>query len=105
MPRRQRIGSGGLIFDVINRGAKRSCLFENASDYSACENLIAESRRRVQIPLLAYCLMPNHWHDDHFLRVCRYVERNPLRAGLVKSALEWRWCICGVASSFTRTVC
>ncbi len=27
----------------------------------------------------------------HFLTVCRYVERNPLRAGLVVRAEEWRW--------------
>lgn len=30
--------------------------------------------------------------DDHFLTVCRYVERNPLRAGLVSRAFDWRWC-------------
>jgi putative transposase len=30
--------------------------------------------------------------DDHFLTVCRYVERNPLRANLVKSARSWPWC-------------
>ena len=29
--------------------------------------------------------------DDHFLTVCRYVERNPLRAGLVTRAEEWPW--------------
>ena len=29
--------------------------------------------------------------DDHFLTVCRYVERNALRANLVKRAEEWRW--------------
>ncbi|MGB2984970.1 MAG: transposase [Phycisphaerae bacterium] len=29
--------------------------------------------------------------DDHFLTVCRYVERNPLRAGLVDSVANWRW--------------
>jgi putative transposase len=29
--------------------------------------------------------------DDHFLRVCRYVERNALRAGLVRRAEEWPW--------------
>jgi putative transposase len=29
--------------------------------------------------------------DDHFLTVCRYVERNPLRAGLVARAEAWRW--------------
>jgi putative transposase len=29
--------------------------------------------------------------DEHLLRVCRYVERNALRANLVKSAEAWRW--------------
>lgn len=29
--------------------------------------------------------------DAHFLRVCRYVERNPLRAGLVTHAERWPW--------------
>lgn len=29
--------------------------------------------------------------DEHFLTVCRYVERNALRANLVKRAEDWRW--------------
>ena len=29
--------------------------------------------------------------DDHFLTVCRYVERNALRAALCARAEEWRW--------------
>ncbi len=29
--------------------------------------------------------------DEHFLVVCRYVERNALRAGLVDRAEDWRW--------------
>ena len=29
--------------------------------------------------------------DGHFLTVCRYVERNPLRANLVRKAEDWRW--------------
>ena len=29
--------------------------------------------------------------DDHFYTVARYIERNPLRAGLVASAESWRW--------------
>ncbi|WP_010586683.1 transposase [Schlesneria paludicola] len=29
--------------------------------------------------------------DAHFLTVCRYVERNAVRAGLVKQAEDWRW--------------
>jgi putative transposase len=30
--------------------------------------------------------------DAHFLTLCRYVERNALRAGLVARAEDWRWC-------------
>ena len=29
--------------------------------------------------------------DRHFLIVCRYVERNPVRAQLVEKAEEWDW--------------
>jgi putative transposase len=29
--------------------------------------------------------------DDHFVTVARYVEGNPVRAGLVESATEWCW--------------
>jgi putative transposase len=28
---------------------------------------------------------------EHFLTVCRYVERNALRANLVREAQKWRW--------------
>ncbi len=30
-------------------------------------------------------------HDEHFLSVARYVEWNPLRAGLMARAEDWRW--------------
>ena len=29
--------------------------------------------------------------DERLYTVCRYVERNPLRAGLVRKAENWRW--------------
>jgi putative transposase len=29
--------------------------------------------------------------DDHLPTLLRYIERNPLRAGLVERAQEWRW--------------
>ncbi len=29
--------------------------------------------------------------DEHFLTVCRYVERNPVRANLVERGEDWRW--------------
>jgi putative transposase len=30
--------------------------------------------------------------DDHLLSLLRYVERNPLSAGLVEQAQVWHWC-------------
>ncbi len=30
--------------------------------------------------------------DDYFVALCRYVEANALRAGLVERAEEWQWC-------------
>ena len=30
-------------------------------------------------------------HDAHYLRLCRYVERNPVRARLVACAEDWPW--------------
>src|SRR5205085_11259175 len=30
--------------------------------------------------------------EHHFLVLCRYVERNPLRANLMERAQDWPWC-------------
>src|SRR5687768_12060974 len=62
MPFRRQLGTAGLIFHVLNRSAKRAELFSRPSHYREFENLIIEARRQMEISLLAYCLMPNHWH-------------------------------------------
>jgi putative transposase len=97
------------------------------------------AQARTAVPLLAWCLMPNHIHlvvrpvsdgdlsrwmhwvltaqtqrhrvrykstgriwqgryksipvqsDRHLVMLLRYVERNPVRAGLVARARDWRW--------------
>jgi len=38
--------------------------------------------------------------DEHFLTVCRYVERNAVRGNLVKSAQQWGWG--GLAKRFAK---
>ena len=141
MGRPLRHAPGGLVYHVLNRANGRLAIFARDGDYEAFERILGEAVPRVAMRLLAYCLMPNHWHlllwpradgdlsrfvgwltlthtqrwhahhhttgsghlyqgrfksfpvqdDGHFLTVCRYVERNPLRAGLVPRAELWRW--------------
>jgi putative transposase len=42
--------------------------------------------------------------DPHFLSVCRYVERNPLRAGLVSRAEDWPWSSLGQRREFCHLI-
>jgi putative transposase len=141
VPPRAQNRTGGFVYHVLNRAAKRSTLFTGTEDYQAFERVLHEAAGRTEMRILAYCIMPNHWHlvvwpesakqlsqfmhwltlthahrwqkfrktvgtgavyqarykalpiqtDGHFLNVCRYVERNALRAGLVQLAQDWQW--------------
>jgi putative transposase len=125
----------------MNRSANHLTLFNTPADYETFLRVMIETSARVTVPLLVYCLMPNHWHlvlwsrtdgdiskylqwltgthaqrwrvaagsigrgavyqgrfrsvpvqtDIHLVRLCGYVERNALRAGLVGRAELWRW--------------
>jgi len=141
MGRPLRASQGGWVYHVLNRANARQPIFDKPEDYEAFERILAEGVERYDMRLLAYCLLPNHWHllvwpkedgdlsrfmawvtlthtqrwhahrdsagtghvyqgrfksfpvqeDEHFYTVCRYVERNALRAKLVKRAEGWRW--------------
>ena len=62
MPRRRRTAIPGVIFHVINRGARKGSLFEAKTDYLAFERLLRKTIDRFDVAVFAYCLMPNHWH-------------------------------------------
>jgi putative transposase len=126
---------------VLNRANARLSIFDDDGDYEAFERVLLHAVERTETRLLAYCLMPNHWHlvvwprqdgelsrfvgwltlthtqrwhayrhsagcghvyqgrfksfpiqeDGHLYTVTRYVERNALRAHLVRRAEQWRW--------------
>jgi putative transposase len=142
MARPLRAADGGYVYHALNRSSGRVTLFDKDADFEAFERVLQQAVERTRMRLLAYCVMPNHWHlvvwprkdgdlsrfvgwlsfthtlrwhahrhsagtghvyqgrfksfpvqeDDHFLTLCRYVERNALRAGLVRRAELWRWC-------------
>jgi putative transposase len=150
MARPKRFYQDGLAYHVINRGNKRARIFLESEDYDDFLDAMAGAAEHVEIRLMTFCLMPNHWHlviwpfegrdvsaymqhlmnrhirtyqkrhktsgtghvyqgrfksfpiegEDHFLAVCRYVEANPLRAGLIDRAEEWPWS--GLACGATR---
>ena len=141
MGRALRSAVGGVVYHVLNRANARAAIFEDDADYAAFLRILGQAAARTAMRLLAYCLLPNHWHlvlwprgdgdlstftgwltlthtqrwhahrhntgqghlyqgrfksfpvqnDTYFLTLCRYVERNPLRAGLVERAEQWAW--------------
>lgn len=141
MPRARRIIPPGSILHVVNRGNDRRALFHDAAEFDAFLALMRRAASRTPLRILAYALMPNHWHlvvwpesstqlsrylqglctahaarwrrlagsvgeghvyqdrfhafvietERQYFHVLRYVEANPARAGLVRSAAEWPW--------------
>jgi len=53
---------GGFVYHVTNRCAAGVTLFDSRAAYRAFVNLIAEAYAVRPTRLLAYCVMPNHWH-------------------------------------------
>jgi putative transposase len=62
MSRARRLTKANYVYHVMNRGAKKELLFDEPSDYLAFEALLLEASQQVPMRILAYCLMPNHWH-------------------------------------------
>lgn len=139
MPRIARGLGDCCIYHVLNRGNGQSEVFHGSSDYETFLEIVKEAKDRYAVNVLAYCLMPNHFHmavkpekgehlskwmqwimtshvrkyhryygsnghvwqgryksfliqrDNHLLTVLRYIEGNPVRAGIVDSAKDWRW--------------
>jgi putative transposase len=62
MPRRLRHAAGGYVYHVLNRAAGRATLFAKPADYGAFRKVLVEAHDWLPMRLLAYSLMPNHWH-------------------------------------------
>ena len=62
MPRTARASVGNMCYHVINRGNAKGEVFHKDEDYQAFLKLLVDASDRLPMRLLAYCLMPNHFH-------------------------------------------
>lgn len=62
MPRTARASVGGFCYHVTGRGNGRATVFHGEADYRCFTELLSRGDQRLPIRILAYCLMPNHYH-------------------------------------------
>lgn len=62
VPRIERVDVGGYVYHVLNRANARVRIFDSPKDYQQFEEIMEEAVERFTMRLLAYCIMPNHWH-------------------------------------------
>ena len=79
MPRARRVTAAGVIQHVMNRGNRRARIFLKPADYQALILILIEASRRFRVRLIAFSVMPNHWH---FILVAD-------EEGAISSYMEW----------------
>ena len=62
MPRTARASEANLCYHVLNRGNGRAEVFHKGDDYAAFLETMAEASIRLPMRVIAYGLMPNHFH-------------------------------------------
>ena len=62
MARRTRCADAGYVYHVLNRAVGRARIFDKSADYAAFEKVLRQAWERLDMRLLAYVILPNHWH-------------------------------------------
>jgi putative transposase len=62
IPRTARASAANVCYHVLNRGNARRQVFFKDGDYRAFVQALREASERLPMRVLAYCLMPNHFH-------------------------------------------
>ncbi|PWH16272.1 MAG: transposase [Anaerolineae bacterium] len=139
MPYRGDVFTQGQYYHIYNRGAGKAKIFFNEGNYLYLLRLMREHALKYGAAVIAYCLMPNHYHLllrqeteeplskfmqalfnayvqalniqqgrtgtlfegrfkhkrvdtwEYLIILCRYIHRNPVKAGLVKKPEDWAY--------------
>lgn len=62
MARKPRLFAPGVLYHVIVRGNQRQKTFLGSVDYQTYLEKLTQYRRKYDVTIYAYCLMPNHVH-------------------------------------------
>ena len=79
MPRPPRVDVGGCVYHILNRANAGKQIFDSKGDYLQFESILEEAIKKYSMRLLAYCVMPNHWH----------LVLYPLEDGELRKFMSW----------------
>ena len=79
MSRTARASRGNYCYHVLNRGNARSTVFQGDDDYQEFVDLLGEASLFREMRVLAYCLMPDHFH----------LVLRPIHDGDLSSWMQW----------------
>ena len=86
MPRTARASTGGVCCHLLNRGNGKAEVFHGQEDYAAFAALMPRACERVAMRVIAWCLMPNHFHlvvwpyeDDDLARWMQWLMTSHVR--------------------------
>jgi putative transposase len=79
MPQRGEVFGTGEYYHIYNRGAGRNPIFFTPANYEYCLRLIKHYVTQYAVTVIAYCLMPNHYHffvrSDSDDAASRFIQR------------------------------
>lgn len=90
MPRHLRVIHAGGIYHVVNRGNDKRVIFPHPADYDRFIALLQQGRSRAPVLVIAFCLMPNHFH----------LVLQPLTPQAL--SIYMQWVTCSYAGQFRR---
>jgi putative transposase len=65
-------------YHIYNRGVDKNPIFFNSENYLYCLHLVKRYKARYGISVIAYCLMPNHYHlllrQDGDIPIYRFIN-------------------------------
>lgn len=79
MPRPPRAIVANYCYHVLNRANRRAEVFHEPADYDAFISLMVKAQEHEELPILAACLMPNHFH----------LVVQPIRAQSISRWIHW----------------